>query len=677
MATQTDKIIVDGGKLGGLIRSFDWASTSLGAISSWPQSLVTSVNIVLESSVPMVMLWGKDGVMLYNDAYSKFAGARHPKLLGSKVLKGWPEVADFNRNVMKVVLSGKTLSYKDQELTLYRNNIPEQVWMNLNYSPIIDESGKPVGVLAIVVETTQRIIAQRNKRTAERELKNERSRLHSLLMDAPACIALVRGPEHVFELANPRYLELLGNRAIIGKTVREAIPEFEGQGVYENLDEVYKTGKPFYGNEVPVQFDRTGKGDIYTGYFNFVYQPTYDADKKVDGIYAYGLDVTEQVESRKKVEEIAILNKTITDNTATGLLIIDKNHRCNFMNPAAERITGYSFADISAIDAPLHDLIHNKKPDGSPFPVSDCPIHHAILQQDQTSGEDRFVRKDGTFYPVAYSTRRIVQDGMTVGTVMEIRDLTEEKHAIEEQRRLIKLTNQRNELLLLNKAKDEFISLASHQLRTPATAVKQYISLVMNEYMGPISDDQLQYLQTAYNSNERQLRIINDLLKTAQIDSSRYVLSKKKMGPAKLVECAIDDMESVLEIKKQTVQFDNEAGDTQVKVDENEMCLVFTNLLENASKYSYPGSEIRIRLYKTAKYVHISVKDKGVGIEKKSIKRIFEKFTRIDNELSDTVTGTGLGLYWVKRIVKLHEGAIEVISEPGKGSEFIVSLPHA
>ena len=105
----------------------------------------------------MVLLWGADGVMIYNDAYAVFADQRHPRLLGSKVREGWPEVADFNDNVMKVVMGGGTLSYRDQELTLHRSGTAEQVWMNLDYSSIPDDDGRPVGVIAIVVDTTEKV----------------------------------------------------------------------------------------------------------------------------------------------------------------------------------------------------------------------------------------------------------------------------------------------------------------------------------------------------------------------------------------------------------------------------------------------------------------------------------------------------------------------------------------
>jgi PAS domain S-box-containing protein len=162
--------LAGGGECGVLIAETDW-STTLGPMSEWSQSLKIATGLLLRSPVPMVMLWGSDGIMLYNDAYSAFAGARHPKLLGSKVREGWPEVADFNDNVMRVGLGGGTLQYRDQELTLHRYGRPEQVWMNLDYSPVVDESGRPSGVLAIVVETSERVLAERDLREREARLQ--------------------------------------------------------------------------------------------------------------------------------------------------------------------------------------------------------------------------------------------------------------------------------------------------------------------------------------------------------------------------------------------------------------------------------------------------------------------------------------------------------------------------
>jgi PAS domain S-box-containing protein len=180
--------LTGGGKLGDLIAAFDWSETPVGPIASWPVSLRSSVSILVRSPVPMVMLWGAEGVMIYNDAYSVFASGRHPGLLGQEVLSGgWPEVAEFNANVLKVGLAGGTLAYRDQELTLHRSGRAEQVWMDLDYSPVPDDHGRPAGVIAIVIETTQRVAAERRRAAAELATRLEAERV-LLALNAGAII---------------------------------------------------------------------------------------------------------------------------------------------------------------------------------------------------------------------------------------------------------------------------------------------------------------------------------------------------------------------------------------------------------------------------------------------------------------------------------------------------------
>lgn len=163
-----------GGETGGLIAQRDWSKSPIGPIENWPQSLLTALSMVLHSPIPIAMLWGRQGVMLYNDAYSVVAGGRHPELLGSNVLEGWPEVADFDAHVMEVGLAGGSLSYNNQELVLHRHGQAETVVMNLDYSPVFDEAGKPAGVIAVVIETTEQV-------RAEAALKAERDRARSVL----------------------------------------------------------------------------------------------------------------------------------------------------------------------------------------------------------------------------------------------------------------------------------------------------------------------------------------------------------------------------------------------------------------------------------------------------------------------------------------------------------------
>ncbi|TAY06943.1 PAS domain S-box protein (plasmid) [Rhizobium leguminosarum] len=294
-----------GGETARLIAAYDW-STSLGPIDTWPESLKTTVGLLIHSPVPIVLLWGVDGIMIYNDAYSIFAGRRHPKLLGSKVREGWPEVADFNDNVMKVGLAGQTLSYSDQELTLHRAGKPEQVFMNLDYSPVIDESGWPGGVIAIVVETTQRVKAERN-------VVAERESLARMFHDAPSFMAQLDGPEHVFTLANKAYQQLIGHREVIGKPIREALPEIEGQGFFELLDELYASGESYRGDGRRIKLQHAPGAPPEDHLLDFVYQPVFDTNGQVTGIFVEGIDVTKARQAEARRDALARLTEALRD----------------------------------------------------------------------------------------------------------------------------------------------------------------------------------------------------------------------------------------------------------------------------------------------------------------------------------------------------------------------------
>ena len=268
-----------------LIRTYDW-SRSLGPIATWPISLKTTIGLLLHSPVPMVLLWGPDGIMLYNDAYGVFAGNRHPGLLGSKVLEGWPEAADLNRHVMQVGMSGGTLEYKDRELILNRRGRPEAGWMDLFYSPVIAEDGRPGGVIAIVVETTDRVLARRAA-IAQGE------RLAQMFQDAPSFMAQLDGPDLVFTFTNVAYQQLIAHRDVIGQSIHRALPEIADQGFYELLDQVYRTGESFRGHAVPVRLQRVPGAAPQERLLNFIYQPVRDAAGAVTGIFVEGVDVTE------------------------------------------------------------------------------------------------------------------------------------------------------------------------------------------------------------------------------------------------------------------------------------------------------------------------------------------------------------------------------------------------
>jgi PAS domain S-box-containing protein len=154
-----------------LIRHFDWSKTDLGPIEAWPQYLRAAVETIVQSPAAMILLSGPGGVMIYNDGYAEIAGLRHPSILGVPVRAGWPEIADFNSNVLRVCLGGQTLTYHNQEFGLLRNNVPETAWFDIYYSPVYDSSGQAQAVMAVIHETTNRVLLEQQRDHAEKALR--------------------------------------------------------------------------------------------------------------------------------------------------------------------------------------------------------------------------------------------------------------------------------------------------------------------------------------------------------------------------------------------------------------------------------------------------------------------------------------------------------------------------
>jgi len=330
-----------GGLLGAIIDDFDWASTSLGPVERWPHVLRTTVELILRSPVPIVTLWGEEGVMIYNDAYSGFAGGRHPRLLGSRVREGWPEVADFNDNVMKVGLAGGTLSYRDQELTLHRNGRPEPVWMNLDYSPIIDTDGTVAGVIAIVVETTAKV-------RAERWLSGEHGRLQAMFEQAPGFMAQLAGSDHVIESANAAYRRLAAQRELVGKPMRKALPETVPQGVIAILDQVYLTGTAYTATASPLWLAaRDGNRRLH--YIDFVYQPLKREDGTVFGIFVQGSDVTERVEAERALRESEAKFRTFAEAMPNQVWTAAPDGKLDWFNTHVYAYSGLTFRGLAGI----------------------------------------------------------------------------------------------------------------------------------------------------------------------------------------------------------------------------------------------------------------------------------------------------------------------------------------
>ena len=312
-----------GGIMGDLVRRHDWSATALGPLEGWPANLRTSVDIVLNSPMAMVLMWGPQHVMVYNDDYIRIAGARHPQALGGTVPGVWPEIWDWNARILEAGLRGETQVHRESCLPLLRNGKPTDVCFDLFYTPVHGADGRVDGVLCTALELTARMEEGRQLklataelgelnaslqaegeavRAANRRLGEERALLRALFQQAPSFMAMLRGPRHVFELANEHYLRLVGRPELelLGKPVAVALPEVKAQGFIDLLDAVYRTGVAYEGRQVKVDL-QTADGRTGERHVDFVYQPIKDDEGRVTGILVEGIDVTERMEGEERL----------------------------------------------------------------------------------------------------------------------------------------------------------------------------------------------------------------------------------------------------------------------------------------------------------------------------------------------------------------------------------------
>ncbi|HEY0971869.1 MAG TPA: ATP-binding protein [Gemmatimonadales bacterium] len=297
---------VGGGELAALCRTLDWGSTPLGPVESWPEALRVLVRTCLESPFPVNLWCGAEFTVIYNDAYRVILGDKHPAALGQRGSEVWTEIWDQIEPMFGSIRAGGPAVYEeDAPFVVERSGTREEVWFTFSLSPVRDGAGEVIAFLNVVAETTDRTLAERA--TVEAQLAAERAeaQLRDVFVQAPAFMAVLRGPDHVFDFANDAYYQIVGRRDIIGKPAATALPEVVGQGFIELLDQVLATGEPFVGSETAVTLSRTPGGPPEECFLDFVYQPLIDSStgERV-GIVAHGSEVTEQVLARREVERL-------------------------------------------------------------------------------------------------------------------------------------------------------------------------------------------------------------------------------------------------------------------------------------------------------------------------------------------------------------------------------------
>ena len=692
-----------GGEVAPLIAAFDWGATALGPLSTWPDHVRHATALMLRSRTPIVMLWGEPGVMIYNDAYGVFAGARHPRLLGSNVREGWPEVADFNDHVMRVGLAGGTLHYEDQELVLHRHGGAENVWMNLDYSPLLDDDGRPAGVMAIVVETTGKVMA-------ERRVRSERERLTQLFEQAPSFMAVLAGPEHRFESVNPAYQRLIGDRDVIGRTVAQALPDAAAQGYVSLLDTVYATGRAYTaqaalfvaqapdGPDGPDGTDGPG-GQAREHFLDFVYQPIRDDRGAVTHIFVEGADVTARVRGEQRGAALAGLSERLREVGSTADIGFASAQMLGMMLTATR--AGYCTVDHETETVRIErdwrrggfdslaglrrfrdygSFVDQLKRDEV---VEIVDVHEDPRTRDHRRSFDAMRVRSIVNVPVLEQGRLVallfVHDesprAWSADDVSLIREAAHRTRVAVERARNQAIAQDREERLLRSdRRKDEFLATLAHELRNPLAPIRNAVHLLTAADREGRFTGIRELLERQVN---HMVRLVDDLLEVSRISRGLITLRHEPVSLSSVVDAAVESSRPLIDREghRLTLRFDGPAP--WVQGDPVRLTQLLVNLLNNAARYTDAGGRIDVHIAREDAEAVLTVTDNGIGIAPEQLPQLFELFSQLDRSHSRSQGGLGIGLSLSQTLARLHGGQLTATSDGlGLGSSFQLRLPE-
>jgi two-component system CheB/CheR fusion protein len=513
-----------------------------------------------------------------------------------------------------------------------------------NIQPIHGGNDEQLILLALD-DITLRKNAEHIQTTARNLLERNAKMIQNLYMNAPGFICIFNGPKHIYTLVNPSYQKLIGKRKIVGKPVMEALPELAGQGFDTILDNVYNTGEIYVGNEILISLARDEGLLPEDRYFNFSYQPIYNDYNKIDGILVFGYEVTEQFVAKKQVDKnMRLLLESISQITITA----SPEGNITFYNKYYLDYTGLTLEEATAIRG-WKKIIH---PEDLRKALE--AGHHSMATGEDFYFEMRLKRKrDGIFrWHLARATAIKDNDDKIISWVGAATDIHDQK--MKEQK------------------KDEFISIASHEMKTPLTTVKGYLQLLEME-LSSNKDNELSFLyaKKASLSVTRLNDLISELLDVSKIKNGKLNYNFTFFNFDEMVENAIENMQYSSPFH--TIIKTGSIG-RNIFGDKDRLQQVVINLLSNAIKYSPSADKVFINISFNNGKVKVSIKDTGIGIAKNDIDQIFERYYRVAAHALQ-FQGLGIGLFISYEIIQRHQGKLWAESELGKGSTFYFTLP--
>ena len=512
-------------------------------------------------------------------------------------------------------------------------------------------------------------------------IERDRMRLYEVLMSAPAIVAVLSGPEHIFELANPAYLKLVGRSdpsLLIGRSVGDALPEVAEQGYIEILDRVYATGEPFAGTEMKVELDRGSGGTREETYLNFCYQPIRDQAGKIDGILVHAVEVTDQVHARRRAEALALkigeerrLYLTMLSHTPDFVYVFDRQHRFIYANESLLKMWGRAIEDAIGKTCwelgyePWHAAMHDRE------------IEQVIATRAPIRGEVPFNGTQGRriydyiFVPVLGLNNEVEA---IAGSTRDVTEMVKARETVAERRQeLEQMVSERTaKLKEAVEQMEEFSYSVSHDLRSPIRAMRGYAEAMLEDYGDHLDPQGREMMQRIQRSGARMDRLIQDLL-----TYSRLTRRDMKVEPVPLARLIKEVIQQYPEMEPTRARIVLSDSLPTVLGHEPSLTQVFSNLLSNAVKFVRAGQtpEVEVDYEVVGDHARIWIRDHGIGIDPRYRRRLFGLFERVHPE--GNYEGTGIGLAIVRKAIERMNGKVGVESDGRNGSAFWLELPLA
>jgi signal transduction histidine kinase len=563
---------------------------------------------------------------------------------------------------------------------------PRQHYFDFVYQPILDGQGQVQGILAFIVDATEKVLARQRAAALQAEVlaaaqrqAQQREDLYQVFEQTPAAIGLLRGPAHRLDYCNPAFQQLFADRPLLGHPIAETQPEAVAHGFTDLLDRVYRTGETFFGMEMPLAIERGAGLPADQRYFNFTYQ-AYRENGAVAGISVFTYDVTAQVLARREADQQrALLHQLFMDAPAPIAILDGPAYVYQLVNPAYQQIfPGRALAGLPVFEAlpeladtPVPGLLAHVYTSGEPFVAQELPLRLARHEGDEL--EELFF--NFTYQPRRTATGQI--DGIMV-FAYEVTEQVRARQVVDSSRQQaqtladeLAATNER--LRRTNADLDTFVYTASHDLKAPIANLEGLFAALREQLppeaqQAPLVPRLLSLMDGAVARFQETLGHLTDVSKLQQANGT----PTEAVDLPALVHAVRLDLAPELARTGATLTVDLASCPTVHFTPKNLRSIVY-NLLSNALKYHAPGRPpvVALRCHRAEGQVLLEVQDNGLGLDARQQAKLFTMFRRLHTH----VAGSGVGLYMVKRIVENAGGTITVQSQPGLGSTFTVALP--